>query len=343
MGNTRILLVDDEAIILKSFSALLQDIGYLVETASTPDTALSLVEEINFDIAFLDQFLGSMTGLDLMAGMAEIDPELYYVIITANGNTELAVDALKKGASDFISKPFFLADLIKSIDYVNRQREMDRQKKDMVRTLEARLEEKTEELKKVYFPVLASLAAAMEKKDTGTHGHSMRVRRYSDHIAAALHLGSDEREQLKVAAMLHDIGKIGMSDFILAKAGPLNRDEINNVRSHPRKGVEILKPLSAIFPQLDSILPAILHHHESFDGSGYPEGLSGEDIPLLARIIAVADTYDAIMSDRPYRPAAKHDTAVRELLEYSGRQFDNGIVTAFVGACSRHHRTLTPL
>lgn len=136
--------------------------------------------------------------------------------------------------------------------------------------------------------------------------------------------------------MLHDIGKIGTSDFILGKPGPLDENEMKIVRSHPQKGVEILKPLQKIFAQLENILPAILHHHENFDGSGYPAGLSGGKIPLLARIIAVADTYDAILSNRPYRTASGHDRAVHELSKCAGIQFDPGIVTNFVGICAKY-------
>lgn len=336
MVNTRILLVDDEERILDTFSMILDAHGYYVKTASRPDDALRLISEDGFDVVFLDQFLGKIKGLDLMQIMSGIDPELYYVIITGNGSTDLAVESLKKGASDFISKPFFAADLIKSIEYVNKKRELDKQKKEMLSTLELKINEKTEELRKVYFSVLSSLSQAMEKKDTGTYGHSRRVSHYSRLISAALDLNEKDREDLKAASMLHDIGKIGISDFILGKPGPLNEGEMSIIRSHPQKGIEILKPLLEPFKQFKSILPAILHHHESYDGSGHPYGLSGENIPLLARIIAVADTYDAIMSNRPYRPAANHEKAINELLNSAGRQFDPSIVNAFVKTDARY-------
>lgn len=334
--DTRILIVDDEKMILETFSELLEEYGYYTRTASNAADALRLVSEDTFTLAFIDQFLGPDRGLDLMARMSEISPDLYYILMTANGNTDLAVDALKQGASDFIGKPFFVRDMLKSIDYVNRKRELDRQKKELLSVLELKLEEKTEELRKIYFPVLSSLAQAMEKKDTGTYGHSMRVRRHSGLIAAALDLNVEDRENLQAAAMLHDLGKIGTSDFILGKPGPLTADEIHIVRSHPQKGVEILSPLKQIFSQLDHILPAILHHHENYDGSGYPSGLSGENIPLLARIITVADAYDAILSDRPYRAASGHNKAIIELQQHAGRQFDGNIVEAFAEGYTKY-------
>jgi putative two-component system response regulator len=331
MKTFGILIVDDEKRILDTFSLMLAEMGYYVETASHPDEALSLIGRRGFDIVFIDYFLGATIGLDLLARMSLIDPSLHFVVITANGSADLAVESLKKGASDFIVKPFFTADLRRSIEYVRKKIEIDTQKKELLSTLELKLTEKENELRRVNLSVLSSLAQAMEKKDIGTYGHSMRVSRYSLLIAAALGLGHDERNDLKAASLLHDIGKIGISDFILGKKGPLDESETDAVRSHPQNGVEILRPLK----QFEPILPAILHHHENFDGSGYPHGLIGEEIPLHARIIAVADTYDAILSDRPYRAASDHDRAVRELFRNCGSQFDKKIVDAFVVSCEK--------
>jgi putative nucleotidyltransferase with HDIG domain len=199
-----------------------------------------------------------------------------------------------------------------------------------------RINEKTEELRSVYFSVLSTLAQAMEKKDLGTYGHSKRVSQHSRMIADALGLRKDEKKSLSTASLLHDIGKIGISDLILGKQGSLNEDEMRIVRSHPQKGVEILKPLR----QFESILPAILHHHESYDGSGYPDGLMREDIPFLARIIAVADTYDAILSERAYRSGSKHEKALEKLINYAGKQFDPEVVNAFVKCDERYHKII---
>ena len=334
----RILIVDDEKMILETFSLMLKDLGYYVKTACGCEEALGLVSREKFDIVFLDHFLGSCLGLDLMRAMAEENADLSYVIVTANSSMDFAVESLKSGASDFISKPFRMADLVRSIEYVGKKRELERHKRNLLENLEHVVNEKTEELKQVYMHVLSSLAQAMEKRDIGTYGHSRRVSYNSRLIAAALDLPEKERADLKTAALLHDIGKIGISDFILGKQCSLNEEERRVIQNHPQKGYEILKPLK----QFEPILPAILHHHEHYDGSGYPAGLAGEEIPLLARIISVADTYDAILATRPYRSGADHESAVRELLLYSGSQFDPRIVKAFVHTDAMYRQIVAP-
>jgi len=266
--------------------------------------------------------------------MAAVKAGPSFVIMTGNGSTDLAVESLKSGALDFVTKPFLVTDLIKSIEYVKKQRELDRQRREWLADLQHTVDEKTDELKRVYTHVLASLAMAMEKKDIGTYGHSRRVSYNARLIAAALGLGEKDRADLKTAALLHDIGKIGITDFVLGKAGPLTDEERAIIRDHPQKGVEILQPLK----QYEHILPSILHHHENYDGSGYPGGISGERIPLHARIIAVADTYDAILSARPYRSAADHSRAIAELTANAGSQFDPAIVNAFVTTDAKYRR-----
>lgn len=335
---TRILLVDDEQRILEVFSFMLREKGYTVRTAAHAEEALRAVAREPFDIAFIDQFLGLARGLDLMRELSARIPGLSSVIMTANGTTDLAVEALKNGAADFITKPFLLGDLIRSIEFVSKKRELDRQKRQLLATLEQKVNEKTEELRRMYVRVLSSLAQAMEKKDIGTYGHSRRVSYNTRLIAAALDLDEAEREDLKTAALLHDIGKIGITDFILGKKGALAPSEMDIIRSHPQKGVEILRPLT----QFKHILPSILHHHEQFDGSGYPAGIAGEAIPLHARIIAIGDTYDAILSSRPYRSGSNHEKAISELRKYAGVQFDPRIVHAFVEADARYRRLFGP-
>ena len=331
-----ILLIDDEPRIVEVYGTLLREEGFSVTASSRPEDALRFASEQLFDIVILDQFLGSARGLDLMHSMMRMRQGQSFIIMTANGSTDLAVESLKQGAADFIVKPFLLRDLLRSIDYIKKKRELERAKQELVNGLEQAVSEKTDELKRVYTHVLSSLAQAMEQRDSGTYGHSRRVSHTARLIAAALDLGEEERQTLKTAAMLHDIGKIGITDLVLGKQGPLTAEEQAVIRAHPRKGCEILSPLKP----LAAVLPAILHHHERFDGSGYPAGLAGEQIPFLARIIAVADTYDAIISTRPYRTGATHEHAMAELVRCAGTQFDPRIVQAFSKADVRW-RTLS--
>jgi putative nucleotidyltransferase with HDIG domain len=335
--NVGILLVEDEVKILEVYSTMLADKGYSVATAQCTEDALRLASLNKYDIAFVDQYLGSSRGLDLMQRLKEITPDLSVVMMTGNGSTDFAIDALKQGAVDFIVKPFLLKDLLSSIDYSQKKRCVELSKRKFLSGLEQAMNEKTEELKRIYTHVLSSLTHAMEQRDPGTYGHSHRVSHTACLIAAALNFSDQERADLKTAALLHDIGKIGITDFILGKEGPLTEKERAVIRSHTYKGVEILKPLQ----QYQPILPSILHHHERYDGTGYPSGLAGEQIPLHARIISIADTYDAIISTRPYRKGNSHKEALDELKLFSGTQFDPRIVKAFMSVTAPGEDVLT--
>jgi len=324
---SRILVVDDEKRILQTFKLMFSDSGYDVSTAVDAGEAMRLLAAgERFDLVFLDCYIGKDRGLDLMQQMAAADPGLYFVMITANGNTDLAVEALKRGASDFITKPFFIADIVKSINYVNKKKELDRQKKELLLTLETKVRERTQELEAVYVDVLASLAQVLETRDFSTFGHCKRVSHYARLIADELSLAPEDKHYLEIASLLHDVGKIGISDSILLKPASLDGEEWDNLKHHPAKGVEILKPLKYLAPAL----PAILHHHEFFNGTGYPGGLKGEDIPLNARIIAVADAWDVMRSDRPYRKALGREAAEAVIFKFSGVLFDPALVDILI-------------
>ncbi len=325
-NDLKILVVDDEKRILQTFSLMLSEYGFFLKTASNSEEAMAHLAKDRFDIVFLDCYIGKERGLDLMQKLTAAAPGLYFVMITANGSADLAVEALKQGASDFIAKPFFVADIIKSIGFVNKKRELDRQKREMLLTLEAKVQERTRELQAIHIDVLSSLAQALETRDFSTYGHCKRVSHYARMIAEELHLSESEQHYLEIAALLHDVGKIGINDSILLKPGRLDGHEWDSLKHHPSKGVEILKPLKYLEPAL----PAILHHHEFYDGTGYPGGLKGEAIPLNARIIAIADAWDVMRSDRPYRKALSYETATDELLKHGGKQFDPFIVETFL-------------
>lgn len=331
--DARILLVDDEVRLLETLSMALEDMGCYVKTAPGPDEAMRFAREDTFQIAFVDNFLGPMRGVDLMQQMAKLDPALDFVIMTANPDVDIAIESLKNGAADFLRKPFRIEEMLRSIEYVYRKKAQEWQKRELVKVLELKVREQTEELKHTYLSVLASLSRAVETRDFGNYGHSMRVSDYCCLIANRLDFDETSIENIRAAALLHDIGMIGISDVILGKTGHLSDEEKKIIRGHAQKGVEILSPLK----QFEALLPGILHHHENYDGSGYPAGLAGENIPLPARIIAVADAYDSILSNRPYRSAADQATATAELIACSGTQFDPRLVNDFVQALRAGH------
>jgi len=262
----------------------------------------------------------------LIQQIAKIDPNIHCVIMTGNPNVETAIYALKNGAADFLRKPFRVEDFLICMAHVGRKEKLEKERNELLAGLQLKVTEKSDELKQVYLSVLITLSRTVESKDLGTYGHSMRVSNIAMRIAKNLGLSVLEMEDVRAASLLHDIGKIGINDNILGKKGPLTPEESSIIRSHPEKGVEILQPLK----QFEGLLPAIMHHHERFDGSGYPHGLSGDSIPLLARIISVADTYDAILSDRPYRVASRHEKAIRELWAWADKQFDPVVLDGFM-------------
>lgn len=321
----KILLVDDEPQLRTLLSEMLTDRGHRVTTAANPREAREAVLDKQFDLVFADQYLGHALGLDMIQDLQALNDDLYFIMMTGNGTTDLAVEALQRGASDFLVKPFFEDDVVRSIDYVLKKRDLDQERKGLLRELETRVAEQRQELIEVNFSVLTALARAVETKDLGTYGHSLRVSRHAELIAVRMGLQERELGELRAASMLHDIGKIGISDAILGKPGPLTAEEMAVIRRHPGNGVAILRPLA----HYGAVLPAILHHHEQLDGSGYPDGLTGRNIPLLARILSVADTYDAIVSDRPYRKAASPERALAELTRMAGTQFDADVVGIF--------------
>jgi HD-GYP domain-containing protein (c-di-GMP phosphodiesterase class II) len=185
-----------------------------------------------------------------------------------------------------------------------------------------------QELEEMFFQTAESLADAIEKRDPYTGGHTKRVTLFSLATAKYLPLSPLEKKWLKIASVLHDIGKIGIEDQILRKPERLNPEEFNLIKRHSGMGAEIIEHIR----QLREIVPGVKYHHEQINGRGYPEGLKGEDIPILAKIVAVADTYDAITTDRPYRKAMEKETAIKELKRCSGIQFDSKVVEAFIQA-----------
>jgi len=362
MGNQgSILVVDDEIGPRESLRMILKPI-YEVHTASNGHEALQSISREKIDLVTLDLKMPGISGIEVLKEIKKLHSDIEVVIITGYGTLTNAVEAIRYGAVDFISKPFNVAEIISIVSKTVERRNFNLKIKDLIHKIkELRLSgengqqealsnlgasmdwvpelELGKELKdslldlenfrmqKVsvnYLDFMKVLIYILESKEPYTSGHSERVSMYSGIIAQDLLLTPQEKEDLQIATLLHDIGKIGLSNRLLKKNG-LSQDDCLDIRQHPVKGVHLIEPLSFS----PSITSAIRHHHEWWNGSGYPDGLSGEEIPLLARIISLADSYDAMASDRPYRQGLSIKKVEDEIAKNAGIQFDPKIVSLF--------------
>jgi response regulator RpfG family c-di-GMP phosphodiesterase len=257
-----------------------------------------------------------MSGEDLLRRVKELDPSVQVVLMTGYATIHNAVSTIKAGAYDYIVKPFKMEDLLHILARALVHRSLIKENR--------RLQENS-------LNVLRAMVNVLEQRDAYTAGHSRRVTEITVAIAGAMGLDNVEVEVLNLAGQIHDLGKIGIEDNILRKPGPLTDDEYAVIKTHPEKAKRIIEPLDF----LKETIPIILHHHERFDGTGYPFGLSGEEIPRGSRIVMVADTYDAITSSRAYRKARDTGAAMGELERCKGSQFDPEVVDVFARIAER--------
>lgn len=328
-----VLVVDDESQMRRLIKQRLERRGLSCSTAANFHEATQKISRTRFDVVLTDLNMPEGSGLDLAAWVQREHPQMPVVLVTGTNEARQATRALKSGVSDYIVKPFEIDDLVSSLSAAVRESRM-RHKDEQRRTqLEAMVTHQTEELSKVmaelqdtHEATLEALGMALQVRDYETLGHSRRVAGLSRAIAKQLRLTTAELDMISYGSYLHDIGKIGIADAILRKPGPLTLEERISMREHVEIGYRMVESIPFLRPASE----IIRCHHESFDGSGYPRGLSGEQIPLGARIFAVADTVDAITSDRPYRRAQSLQAAKAEVLRCAGTQFDPMVVGAFL-------------
>jgi putative two-component system response regulator len=331
-GN--VLIVDDESDIRELLSDFLEGEGYECSLASNANEALDIFKSTpEIDLVMSDIRMPGKSGLDLLGDIKEIDSDVMVVMISAVKDIESAITAMSKGAYDYVAKPFKLTEVGLIAKKAIEKRRLILENKEYQRRLEIKVAEKTRELQEALFRLdqtylftLRALVVALDTRDEETQGHSLRVVKYTLKLAEIM--GITDGQQLKVieyGALLHDIGKIGIPDAILRKPGKLTTEEWEVMKTHPWIGFKILHKIKF----LEDASQIVLHHHEKLDGSGYPDGLQDMNIPLGARIFAVADTVDAMTSDRPYRKALSFEQASDELKKYSGIQFDKQVVDAF--------------
>jgi putative nucleotidyltransferase with HDIG domain len=319
----KILLVDDEPANLRLLERLFRR-NYQVFTALSGAEALDLLSKHDVALLITDQRMPGMTGIELLKRAAALRPHMVRMILTGYADMGALVEAINCGqVYRYVSKPWNNEDLRLTVERAIEHYETNRSRFELERA-NKRL---TERLQQLTRGVARAVADALEARDEHVYGHARRVSGYANAIGRRLRLSVESLETISLAAFLHDIGKIGTPDRILLKPGPLTGEEREVLEQHSERGARIL----AGVPGMDEIVKAIRHHHEHFDGSGYPDGLIGEEIPLSSRIILVADAYDAMTSPRPFRKAYDHEVALDQLVDNSGKHFDPEIVRAFLG------------
>lgn len=328
----RILIVDDDESVRDVISVLLREEGYHCDTASGADMALDMAEREDTPLVISDMKMPGKDGLWLLEAFRDKHPDTSIIMLTGYGDTESAVDCLRRGAVDYLLKPPKLTDLIRSIERALAKRRIELARKKYQKKLERKVRDRTTELRKAlkdisitYENTLMALVSALDAREHETSDHSIRVVEYTVAIANMLGLKGGELEEIGRGALLHDIGKIGVPDAVLLKPGKLTPDEWVEMRKHPDIGFHMIEPI----PFLSVPATIVLSHQERWDGQGYPRNLARNEIHIGARIFAVADTLDAMTSDRPYRKGTTFANAVAEITRCGGSQFDPEVVKAF--------------
>jgi putative nucleotidyltransferase with HDIG domain len=334
MGPERILVVDDEETIREIVSSMLCSAHFQTRQASSGIDALALLESgEEFDLVLSDLMMAEMDGIALLERTKERFPSLPVVMVTAVHDISVALQALRNGAYDYILKPFereqLLATVRRALETRRLKRENDAYRTNLEALVAARTQQWKEalaDLERSYDRTLEALGEALDLKDAETQGHSRRVTAYTIAIARKMGLQKDAISVVARGAFLHDIGKMAIQDNILRKPGKLNDEEFGKMKEHSYLGYNILRKI----PFLAEAAEIVYAHQERYDGTGYPRGLKGEEIPLGSRIFSIADTLDAMTSDRPYRPAQSFQAARVEIEKWAGRQFDPQIVRVFL-------------
>jgi len=345
-----ILIVDDEIGPRESLRMILKPY-YNIFTAESGYAAIQMVKQVGLDVVTLDLKMPGISGIDTLKEIRGIDQDVVVIIITGYGTLQSAIEAIRYGVFDYIPKPFNVPEIMSIIEKAVQRRKLNQKIRGFLANFfESQSSKESPPLSDVLLQnglkamleyrwndsVLSDnqtclefakvLAYTLEEKDPYTSGHSERVCYYSDFIGKRLSFQPRERTELQIASYLHDIGKIGISNRFINKKGALNSTDWAIIKQHSNKSIELLAPLK-LSP---NILSFIQHHHEHYDGTGYPDGLVGEKIPVGARIIAISDAYDSMTSNRPYRKPLSSEEAKSELTKCSGKQFDPKLVTIFL-------------
>jgi putative two-component system response regulator len=321
-----VTVVDDEPLVLDMLVRAARSWKYECQAATSAEQAVKLLEKNQTPILVTDLNMPEKDGIWLVREVHQRWPDVSIIVITAGQDSDAAIKCLNAGAHRYFLKPIKLDEFRHALDSTLRTYQLQREHDNYHQYLEATVRRQTRQLRRNFMSTIDSLVRTLEARDPYTSGHSLRVRQYALRLADALNLSRKSRKLLSLAAKLHDLGKIGVPEAILNKPGLLTEDEFKVVRTHPVIGERILGPVI----RNRVVLSAIRGHHERFDGHGYPDGLSGDNIPLLARILTVPDCFDALTTARAYRVALPVSEALEVLREGAGKQFQMDICMRFI-------------
>lgn len=327
------LVVDDEASISRILIEMLSLDSSVKTIFSAKDgmEALDILKNNQIDILFTDVLMPRLSGIELIKEARKIydDTQLQIVVISAFNDMQLLRDAMHYGAYDYILKPFTIDDIMHVTHRILERIQLILHKKNYLASLEQKVQEATKERNKAFFASFTAMVMAIDARDKYTHMHSENVAKYSVQIGKLLSLSETELDHLKIAGILHDIGKIGIPDSILFKPGRLTEQEFQIIKTHPTLGKDIVEPTMKDFP---NIVDFVFDHHERFDGKGYPRGLKGDQLPLFGKISNIADAFDTMLSKRVYKEAKSMDDIIEDIRGNLGAQFDPEIGKIFLEA-----------
>jgi len=321
----RILIVDDESGIRRLLYHKLSKAGYTCEEAENAERATEKMAANPAELIILDIKMPGKSGIELLPDLKAKYPHTAVIMATAITEASNAINCMKDGADDYLCKPFNLEEVVLSAERSLEKRRLELEIKAYQERLQQKVDEQTMEIRRLFLGAIEALVFALEAKDKYTAGHSRRVTKFALAIAKELGLPKDELEDLRWGSLLHDVGKIAVDQAIQNKPTKLTAAEYEHIMIHTQIGAGIVKPVVN-----DRVVKMIEHHHDRYDGTGLNQTIAGEDIPLGARIMAVADAFDAMTSDRPYRPALPMEEALGEIKRCTDTQFDPMVARAFI-------------
>jgi len=313
----KILIVDDEPMIRRLLHVKLSRQGYRCEEAGNAMEALEKMRAYAADLIMLDMKMPGKSGMDLLPELKTTFPDTAVIMATAVAEANLAIQCMRLGADDYITKPFNLDEVILNVEKTLEKRMLERQIKEYQEQLQQKVEQQTGEIRRLFLGSIESLVFALEAKDKYTAGHSRRVTEIALAIGRELNLSEEDLENLRWGSLLHDVGKIAVDHFVQNKPGKLTPAEYEHIMIHAHVGAGIVKHVVN-----EKVVEIVEHHHDYYNGAGLHQVIAGEDIPLGARILTIADSFDAMTSDRPYRPAMPFEAARQEIKRCVGTQFD---------------------